>query len=183
MGKLPFVVEPRLPSIIEEIGSDESGKIQIERKGYLTVGERAFSQSSMEGVDVHGTVFSLVKKIAAGLKCTKEEAHASVTRLITDAPSCDLDEKVQENYEEDLTTILSLLVESQKRKELVQAYTLLLYRVDPTIQVSDVLGQHPDLISGLSKLFEEEEARSIKKLEEAMPAKNEPEVKEEAEKK
>jgi hypothetical protein len=34
MAKLPFVVEPRLKPIIEEIGSEESGKIQIERRGY-----------------------------------------------------------------------------------------------------------------------------------------------------
>ena len=44
MGKLPFVVAPKLKSKIETLGTEVSGKIEIERKGYLTVGEKGFME-------------------------------------------------------------------------------------------------------------------------------------------
>ena len=44
MAPLPFVVEPRRKPIVERVGNEESGVIEIERRGYLTTGEKTFVQ-------------------------------------------------------------------------------------------------------------------------------------------
>ena len=64
MAKLPFVVEPRLKPVLETIGSEDSGKIQVERRGYLTAGEKAFVGSSVSSNDVASVIIGIVRTIA-----------------------------------------------------------------------------------------------------------------------
>jgi hypothetical protein len=45
--RLPFVVAPRLEPIVETVGTDESGKIEIIRRGHLTVAEKAFISAAL----------------------------------------------------------------------------------------------------------------------------------------
>ena len=46
---LPFVVQPRLAPVIEQVGNEESGIFEIERRGYLTVAEKAMVQQATQG--------------------------------------------------------------------------------------------------------------------------------------
>ena len=65
MANLPFVVQPRLKPVMEQVGSDLSGKIEIERRGYVTVSEKAFVQAATQGNDTQARLFSIVSKVAA----------------------------------------------------------------------------------------------------------------------
>ena len=55
--KIPFVVQPNLKPVKEQVGTETSGKIEIERRGYVTVSEKAFVQAATEGDDSQGRLF------------------------------------------------------------------------------------------------------------------------------
>ena len=56
---LPFVVQPKYEPILERVGTDESGIIEIERRKYLTVQEKAIVQGAMEGDTTMTDMFML----------------------------------------------------------------------------------------------------------------------------
>ena len=64
MAKLPFVVEPRRKPEIVTIGTEDSGTIEIVRKGYLTAGEKAFMQSQSSNDTVLRSLLSLAREVA-----------------------------------------------------------------------------------------------------------------------
>ena len=80
---LPFIVQPRLKPIIEIVGTEESGQIEIERKGYLTVSEKAIVQASMKSDDSLATTMRVAAKIAQAGRadeaccCDRATAYAS----------------------------------------------------------------------------------------------------------
>ena len=61
---LPFVVQPRLKPVIERIGSEESGVFEIERRGYLSVAEKAIAQQASGGDDSVRQLYVLAGRIA-----------------------------------------------------------------------------------------------------------------------
>ena len=48
-AKLPFLVEPKRQPIMERLGNEESGVIELPRRGYLTVAEKSFVQQGTSG--------------------------------------------------------------------------------------------------------------------------------------
>ena len=61
---LPFVVQPRLQPIVEQVGTEESGIIEIERRGYLSVAEKAIAQQAVGGDDSVRKMYVLGGRIA-----------------------------------------------------------------------------------------------------------------------
>lgn len=176
MAKLPFVVEPRREPILELIGSEESGQIQVERRGYLTTGEKAFVQQVQQYDDASTDVVSLTRRVARKYSLGMDRAYTLVLRIVTGAVGleeegesakdggqdyAELAEKIEEEYATDLTNVIKALSAGQIREELVYATCMLRYRIDSTFDIEDVTRMHPDLISGLATLYREEERRSV----------------------
>ena len=63
-SKLPFVVQPRLKPVVELIGNDITGQIEILRKGYLTVAEKAIVQGAVTNEDAMAELVVLAGGIA-----------------------------------------------------------------------------------------------------------------------
>jgi hypothetical protein len=167
MAKLPFVVEPRLKPILELIGTDDSGKIEVERKGYLTAGEKAFFQAGVAKEDVSVVMLGLVRKIAQAKKLDMQKAYEIITNLMTGSAD-DESAGIQEEYREDLGDLVGLMISTEQRRSFLQAYCMLLYRVDGSITPDEALLIHEDLLNGLAQLYKEEEAKSTEKLVAAM---------------
>ena len=74
LSKLPFVVAPRANSRIELLGTEVSGQIEIERKGYLTVGEKSFMANVNSQDDVLQSVMKLSRTVAKKYKLGQQEA-------------------------------------------------------------------------------------------------------------
>jgi hypothetical protein len=164
MAKLPFVVEPRLQPIIELIGSDESGKIQIERRGYLSAGEKAFMGASMAGDDTASAVVGVVRRIAKQFKMDMQECYKLVTDLLTTGAEGEIAEAITEQFGDDLELITRAMLAAEQRRGFVQAYCMLLYRVDANIKVEEAMELHGDIIQGLTALYVDEENRSTERL-------------------
>ena len=154
--RLPFVVSPRLESIVEEVGSEESGKIEIERKGFLTVAEKAFSGAALAGDDSISALRRLAFRVSRETGKGPEEVMTSISQGAVDdylAP-----------YMEEVEGVLAMMTQYQERRAIIAATTLLTYRVDSTWTIDDTLALHPDLRDDLHLLFEDEEAKNTEAL-------------------
>jgi hypothetical protein len=154
-SKLPFVIAPRLQPVKELVGSDESGKIEIERRGYLTVAEKAFAQGAISSDDSIAMMHDLVNRIAKETKHSAEEVFADLSKV---------NKKYLDPYIEDISKASRAMVAYQEKYKLVVGTALLVSRVNPAWEVTDTMELHPDIIEGLVALYEDEERRSIEAL-------------------
>ena len=183
MGKLPFVVAPKLESRVELLGSDKSGKIEIERKGYLTVGEKAF----MANVNSQDVVLQLMLKLSGTVskkyKLSQQEAYDTVVAAITQPAKCA--HPVVDDFAEEVASLANAMMAQEQKRVLMMAYCLLVYRVDESLTIDDITDLHEDLVEALVDLYNDEEAKSIDRLlsEDEDPEKPDSEVVDAVEKK
>lgn len=153
---------------MEVLGTDESGKIEIERKGFLSVGERSFVANALSGADVSGPIIKLAREVATTEKVNLDYAYRLVTDIMQGLPMHDYDLKmvsrVEKKYGSEMAAIVSQMVLIEGRREMVQAMALLMYRVDSNIAIEDVMTLHPDLLSELSALYKDEEQKCVDRL-------------------
>jgi hypothetical protein len=188
MATLPFVVQPRHKPILAQVGSEESGVIEVERRGYLTTGEKSFVQQ-VQGMD-SGTneIITLSRRIARQYGLGMDKAYGLVLTIISGADAADKGEtdiisEVEKEFAEELTNVVKGIALNQSREELVMAACMIRYRVDSSFEISDISEVHPDIISGLARLYRDEEAKHISAFEEPdQAAQAKPSI-EEAEKK
>jgi hypothetical protein len=184
MSRLPFVVQPKREAELVEIGSDESGKISILRKGYLTTGEKAFMQQAIGNDETTLKIISISRHIAADNGIPLDSAYADTVAILGGRGSIEPRLRdIETKYMEDFTDLMTLLTNMQTKEKLISALCLLKYRVNDEIDINDVLTLHPDIIDGLSELYSLEERKSLENLTSNQPKKEESDdtVSEEAE--
>lgn len=167
MAKLPFVVEPRLKPIIEEIGSEESGKIQIERRGYLTSGEKAFFQQAKQSDNGTTGLIGLARKVARATELDMTKAYEAIVRIIGGQASEEADKKIEDQFSDEISSVVRELTNGQTHDEILMAVCLIKYRIDASFELDEILSMHPDIISGLAELYRQEDAKSIDRLTDA----------------
>jgi hypothetical protein len=166
MAKLPFVVEPRRKPIVERIGNEESGIIEIERLGYLTTGEKAFVQQVQQFDNGTTEIVTLSRRVARKYGMGMDKAYGLVIGIMSGQESNqtndrDLADKVEEEFAVELTEVIKSLSNGQVREDMVMAACMVRYRLDPNYEISDISKLHPDLIAGLANLYREEEAKVL----------------------
>lgn len=166
MANLPFVVAPRLKPITEMIGSEDAGYIEIERKGYLSAGEKSFVQQVQQSDSSTLQLIALAREVASGKGVTLEDAYNAVIETITGENKTKLSSEISVEFAEQIQMTLTGLANSKLREELVFATCLLTYRVDSSTDISDVIELHPDIINGLAELYRDEERKCIDRLKE-----------------
>jgi len=169
MSRLPFVVQPRLKPKTEKIGSEEAGYIEIERRGYLTAGEMAFSQANGAAEAGVSEILGLARKIATKYGVDLKAAYQlAVNALGQEADDANSEYPVMADFGVELGDVMSNLMRQEHVKKHIKALCLLIYRVDDEISGNDVSELHPDLVDALAELFDDEEARSVEKLADVM---------------
>lgn len=186
MANLPFVVQPRRQPILERIGTEDSGIIEVERRGYLTTGEKAFVQQVQQLDGGTSEIIALSRRVARKYSLAMDKAYNTVLGIIagmsdSDESSKQVSEQVEVDFTEELTNAVKEMSAGQVREELLMATCMLRYRVSPDMTMEDVTDLHPDLISGLAQLYRDEDRRSIEAFK-ALEAEK-PQSVEEAEKK
>lgn len=166
MAKLPFVVEPRRKPILERIGTEDSGIIEVERRGYLTTGEKSFVQQVQQLDGGASEIVTITRKVARKYALGMDAAYNLVLSIIggfstTEKENSKLAEEIEVDFAEELTNAVKSMAASQAREEMVMAACILKYRIDPDYDISDIAALHPDLISGLAGLYRDEDRRSI----------------------
>jgi len=157
---LPFVVQPRLQPITEQIGTEESGIIEIERRGYLTVAEKAIVQQATQGDDSVRAVYALGGRIAR--ETGRQQLDVMQELMQPQRPD------YMAPWEDEILENLIAMMAYQERVNIVQATALIICRVEEEWTVEQSMELHPDLVTGLSLLFSEEDARSTEALQAAV---------------
>ena len=157
---LPFVVQPRLQPIVEELGTEESGIIQIERRGYLSVAEKAIATQATQGDE------SIRKLYALGGRIARETGKQQMD-VMQDIMQPQRDDYLSPWEDEILENVIEMMA-YQERVDIVQATALIICRVDDGWTIEQSMDEHPDLIKLLSQLYAEEDKREVDRLEAAV---------------
>ena len=168
MAKLPFIVEPRIKPAMDTIGTDESGKIEIERRGFLTAAEKAFTQAQSTQDEVTQDMVKLCRKIGQECKIDMQKAYTVLSECMQSEGDSALHEKVLEAFQEEMSEIVTAMAAASSRTMVLNALCMLLYRVDAEFDVSEVMNLHPDILEGLDQLYRDEESRSTDRLMELL---------------
>ena len=164
MGRLPFVVQPRFSPVIEKLGSDVAGYIEVERKGYLTAGEMAFAQANGTADAGVTEIIGLARAVATKYGIDLKKAYELVVAALGESASPNKDYPILEDFGDQVTELMDFLMRQDHVKKHIKALCLLIYRVDTEIEASEVAELHPDIVEALAELFDEEENRSVEKL-------------------
>ena len=159
---LPFVVQPRLAPVLEKVGTDVSGIFEIERRGYLTVAEKAMVQQATQGDDSVRIMYALGGRIA-------RETGKQQLQVMSDLMKQERDSYLDEYSDEIMDNMLSMIA-YQERVNIVQATALIICRIDSSWTVDQSMNLHPDLIADLTALYNDEDKRSTEALEAAVEA-------------
>lgn len=159
---LPFVVKPRLAPIMEQIGNEDIGVFEIERRGYLTVAEKAFAQASNIDDDALINLQSLTAKISRETGKTRSEVMTAIVEdFSTDFLSA---------YADEIGYVAAAMSLYDEKVKFVRATALLFSRVDPEWSIEQTLELAVELVAELAQLFEDEEARDTTAIQASMDA-------------
>ena len=156
--KLPFVVQPRNEPIVETFGTEESGQLQIARKGYLSVAEKSFMQQATNGDQTVVGLHRLAGKVARQHDLTPQE----VVDMLTKA---DISNPALEGHEEEVDQLLGGLQTYEQRRQVLGAACLVMFRISQDFSIDDIMNLHPDLISDLYGLYLDEDSRTLDAFE------------------
>jgi hypothetical protein len=170
MGSLPFIVEPRLSPVIDKIGTEESGIIEIRRQGYLSVSERNFVQQIQRSDSSTQLIIKLSRSISGKYQIGLDKAYqVAMAALGGDAVSDDLAKYVpliESEFDEEISATINGLTQLQAQAELVEALCMIINRVDANFTPSEIAKVHPDLITALSSLYRDELNKSTERIKE-----------------
>jgi len=156
---LPFVVQPRLKPVTELVGSEYSGQIEIERRGYLTVAEKTIIQNAMSQSPYMKEALKNVREIAIAEGINAQQVFSDL--------SADPQPAYLAKHVELVTEILASMLGHEEKLRLIAATTLIITRVNPDWDPEATVSLHPDLQKALYELYVDEEKRSVDALEEA----------------
>jgi len=154
---LPFVVQPRLEPVIEQIGNEECGIIEIERRGYLTVAEKAITQGGLNGDTTVRKLYALAGRI--GRETGRQQSEVSNDLMQPERP------EYLTPYDDEITECIMEMMAFQERISIIQATALIMSRIDNTWTVDQTMELNPDLVAALSTFFGEEESKTTEALE------------------
>lgn len=158
MKTLPFVIKPKRNFTKVKIGREDIGIVEIERRGYLTVSEKAFVDGVMQGGDAIGSVVALATRISSKTGHTTEEVYVAIMAAIQGDVSTKFNARIREEYPDELSAIITQMSESVQKRAIAAATILIKSRIDPEWSVEDTLEQHPDLINAFSDFYSLEES-------------------------
>ena len=141
---------------MESIGNDETGVIEIERRGYLTVGEKATVQNTVSDDTTMPEFYALGAKIADKLGLEAEEVIQNLFNK-KDAEYIE--------WSDEISVLFGKLMNYQQTLKLVQATVLLQSRCNKKWSAENTMDLHPDLLDLIGIFYEEEESKSVEAFE------------------
>lgn len=155
---LPFVVQPRLEPIIERVGTEDSGVIEIRRQGYLSVAEKSMVDQASADLSDQDELIGAVKQIAAAEGLTISKVFDMLQDSEDSAP-------LLEKYAAEIAMASSSGQTQVRKVKIIAATALIMSRIDTDWTVEETMELHPDLLEGLYSLYQDEDMRSLAAFE------------------
>jgi hypothetical protein len=159
MIKLPFVVAPKSQSRPVQIGNEDVGIIEIEKRGYLTVAEKSFVDSVMQQTDGISSLVRLAGVIGRKRKITTEKAYTLLISILDGSGSSSGANAIADEYSAELSEIQTQMAESVQRKAIAATTILIQSRINSDWSVDDTMTLQPDLLAEFVKFYDEEESK------------------------
>lgn len=146
---LPFVVQPKAVTKEVTVGSDQSGQIKVQQRGYVTVGEKALVQEAMKGSHAIADLYAFVRDVA-------EEVGKDPEQVLTDFGAQPTPDYLLV-WADDAAALLEAVNLEGTRRKLIYATAILVSRVDTEWSINDTMELHTDLVEDLSDFYVKEE--------------------------
>jgi len=159
MAVLPFVVQPKKNVETVRLGNEEIGIIEIQRKGYLSVAEKAFVDSVMQGSDGVTQLVLLSNRISKEHKTTPEKAYLAITDVMQGSVTSKLHETISEHYGSEVSQVTARMTESLQRRAIAATTVLIQTRIDHDWTIEDTMTLDPEFLGQFVDLYEKEERR------------------------
>lgn len=165
MRNLPFVVQPRRKPEMVRIGNEETGIFEIERRGYLTVGEKAAYQQVVTNKEGTQALRELIDKVSQEAEMPKEKAHALISKLLKSEKMSSREEKLLDPFAADFMALLEVFQREALHSQLIMASILLMSRIDSGWVFEDTARLDMTVIEQLATLYQAEESKSMEALD------------------
>lgn len=165
MRNLPFVVQPRRKPEMVRIGNEETGIFEIERRGYLTVGEKAAYQQVVTNKEGTQALRALIDKVSTDTELSKEKSHQLIAKLLRAEKLSSREEKLLEPFTPDIMSLLEVFQREALHSQLLMASILLMSRVNSDWVFDDTAQLDITVIEQLARLYQAEEAKSMEALD------------------
>ena len=139
---------------MHEVGNEEAGKFEIERRGYLTVAEKSFMQQATAGDDTVTSLHRLAGRIA-------REKGVQASEVIEKLSTGQLGDDLLDGHEEEIDMIVANMTTFEERRKALAASCLIYFRVNKDWTVEQTMELHPDIIDDLYALFLLEDTKSF----------------------
>lgn len=156
--KLPFLVEPKRQPKLEVVGTEESGKIEVPRRGYLTVAEKSFMQQGLSGDTSVLSMQRLAAKVA-------KKAGVQVSEVLQHFSDGNVDSEIFDGFAEEISQVISDMSALDVRRRMLAACCLVLFRINDEWSIEDTMDMHPELVDGLYALYMLEDLQSLEGFE------------------
>lgn len=157
MAKLPFVVAPKAKSKIIQLGNENVGIIEIEKRGYLTVAEKSFVDAVMQGSDAIAGIVKLANKVSRKKKIQVEKAYNIILEIISGGQIEGPAAGISDEYADEIAVIQAEMVDSIQRKAIAATTVLVQSRINSEWQIEDTLNLQPELISIFADFYDQED--------------------------
>jgi hypothetical protein len=159
MAKLPFVVAPKSKTKIVQIGNEEVGMLEIEKRGYLTVAEKSFVDSVMQNSDGIANLVRLASKIGRKRKITSEKAYMLLLGVIDGTNTTSAGNSIADEYGTEIAEIQSQMSESVQRKLIAVTTILIQTRINSEWTIEDTMTLQPGLLEEFGRFYDTEEQK------------------------
>lgn len=159
MAKLPFVVAPKIKTRKVRLGTEDTGIIEIEKRGYLSVAEKSFVDTVLQQSDGVTQIVKLATLIARNRKISVETAYTQVVAAISAENKTKAQEEIAAEYASEISEIQSGMMESMSRKSIACTTILIQTRINPDWTIEDTMTLQPELLAEFSSFYDSEEAK------------------------
>lgn len=158
MAKLPFVIAPKMKTRLVRLGDENIGVVEIEKRGYLSVAEKSFVDTVMQGSDGVSSMVRLSSKIAREKKTTVEKAYMTLVDILGGKTSGS-GNTIINNYGDEISEIQTQMIESIQRKSIACTTVLIQSRINSEWTIEDTMELQPELLAEFVKFYDEEEQK------------------------
>lgn len=159
MSVLPFVVQPKKNTEIVRLGNEDIGIVEIQRKGYLSVAEKTFVDSVMQGSDGVSSMVLLANRVARDHKTTAEKAYIAISDVMQGQTDSKLATAVANECSEQIAQITAKMTESLQRRSIAATTVLIQTRIDHNWSFEDTMKLDPQMLDEFIGFYEKEEQR------------------------
>jgi hypothetical protein len=159
MKGLPFLIQPKKKFEPYRLGTEDTGFLEIERRGYLTVSEKAFVDAVTQSSDGVASMIRLANRASGKYGVTVEAAYTGVMAAMGQGAKTKLSTNIQQDFADDISEVISAMTDAAQKRSIACATILIQSRINKDWSVDDTLEMDPELLEEFVRFYDMEDQR------------------------